>query len=102
MMPVLPGLDLIPPMLAAAGAMPTGPGLAYEFKYDGVRAVTYVSDGEVRALSRNGNDVTGSYPELGELAVILDGRRAILDGEVVALQPGNRPSFARLQARMHV
>src|SRR4051794_11391922 len=101
-MPVLPGLDLIPPMLAAAAALPAGEGWAYEFKYDGVRLVAYVSDGQVRALSRNGNDVTGSYPELTELAAILDGHRAILDGEVVALEPGDRPSFARLQQRMHV
>ncbi len=69
---------------------------------DGVRAVTYVSDGQVRALSRNGNDVTRSYPEVGELAGLLDGRRAILDGELVALEPGERPSFSRLQQRMHI
>ncbi|MFI5895689.1 non-homologous end-joining DNA ligase [Actinoplanes sp. NPDC051513] len=69
---------------------------------DGVRATTYVSDGEVRALSRNGNDITGSYPELLDLSDVLGGRRAILDGEVVALLPGDRPDFARLQQRMHV
>jgi bifunctional non-homologous end joining protein LigD len=87
-MPVLPGLELVPPMLAAAGAMPADPGWAFEFKYDGVRAVTYVSDGQVRALSRNTNDITGSYPKLDELAELVDGRRVILDGELVALEPG--------------
>jgi hypothetical protein len=35
MMPVLPGLDLIPPMLAAAGPLLASSGYAYEFKYDG-------------------------------------------------------------------
>jgi hypothetical protein len=29
---------------------------------DGVRLMAYAGDGEVRALNRNGNDVTGSYP----------------------------------------
>lgn len=53
-------------------------------------------------MSRNGNDVTGSYPELVELGMILVSRRVILDGEVVTLEPGDRPSFARLQQRMHV
>src|SRR5690349_5549094 len=101
-MPVLPGLELIPPMLAAVGPMPAADGWAYEFKYDGVRAVTYVSDGQVRALSRNGNDVTGSYPELTGVADVIDGQRLIFDGEIVALEPGDRPSFARLQQRMHV
>jgi bifunctional non-homologous end joining protein LigD len=51
-------------MLAAAGVLPVGPGWAYEFKYDGVRAVTYVAGGAVQIYSRNGNDVTHTYPEL--------------------------------------
>jgi bifunctional non-homologous end joining protein LigD len=85
-------------MLAAAGSLPAGPGWAYEFKYDGVRAITYAGSGGVRVLSRNGNDITATYPELGELA----GRDAVLDGEVVALGPGDRPSFHLLQNRMHV
>jgi bifunctional non-homologous end joining protein LigD len=37
-----------------------------------------------------------------ELAALLDGREAVLDGEIVALESGDRPSFSRLQARMHV
>jgi bifunctional non-homologous end joining protein LigD len=94
--------ELIPPMLAALGPLPVGRGWAFEFKYDGVRAVTYVDRGAVRVLSRNNNDVTGSYPELAVLGELLPGRRAILDGEVVALEPGDRPSFSRHAARMHV
>ena len=90
----------IPPMLAAAGHMPRGLGWAFEFKYDGVRAITTVHDGQVRTLSRNGNDVIASYPELAELATLLEHRSAVLDGEIVALHPGDRPSFARLQQRI--
>jgi bifunctional non-homologous end joining protein LigD len=89
-------------MLAALGPLPVGRGWAFEFKYDGVRAVTYVDPGAVRLLSRNNNDVTGSYPELAVLGELLSGRRAILDGEVVALERVDRPSFSRLAARMHV
>lgn len=92
---------LVPPMLAGAGALPTEPGWAYEFKWDGVRAVAYV-DGGLRLLSRNDRDVTRAYPELGELADLLAGRRAVLDGEIVALDGGGRPSFSALQRRMHV
>ncbi|GAA4515923.1 hypothetical protein GCM10023191_086150 [Actinoallomurus oryzae] len=72
----------------------------YEFKWDGVRAVTYVWDGRTRALSRNDRDITGSYPELAELSK-LAGRLAVLDGEIVALRDG-RPDFGLLQSRMHV
>ncbi|MBG0569165.1 non-homologous end-joining DNA ligase [Actinoplanes sp. NEAU-A11] len=89
-------------MLAAPGALPAGEGWAFEFKFDGVRAITYVEGGSVRALSRNGNDVTTTYPELGTLGGLLAGHTAVLDGEVVALQAGDRPSFARLAARIHV
>ncbi|GAB2585646.1 hypothetical protein Aab01nite_52620 [Paractinoplanes abujensis] len=88
-------------MLAAAGPMPAGPGWAFEFKFDGVRAVTTVCGGRVEARSRNLNDITGSYPELEELPGLLAGRDAVLDGEIVALE-GDRPSFALLQQRMHV
>jgi bifunctional non-homologous end joining protein LigD len=31
---------LISPMLATLGTVPTGPGWAYEFKWDGVRAIS--------------------------------------------------------------
>src|SRR3954447_21500794 len=94
--------DTIPPMLAGAGPLPSGDGWAFEFKYDGVRAVTYVEGGRIRVLSRNGNDVTATYPELGALGDLLGDRAAILDGEIVALDTGDRPSFAKLAARMHV
>ena len=72
----------------------------WEFKWDGVRAIAYVSGGEVRLVSRNDKQMTASYPEL---AVLADRVRApvILDGEIVALR-GGRPDFALLQSRMHV
>jgi bifunctional non-homologous end joining protein LigD len=98
--PEAPGT--IPPMLATPGPLPTGPGWAYEFKWDGVRAIAYCDAAGLRVLSRNDRDVTGTYPELAEVAGLLDGRSAVLDGEIVALDPAGRPSFAQLQRRMHV
>ena len=92
---------LVPPMLASSGALPTGPGWGYEFKWDGVRAIAYIAGG-LRLLSRNDRDVTRAYPELDELAQLLAGRRAVLDGEIVALDADGRPSFSALQRRMHV
>jgi bifunctional non-homologous end joining protein LigD len=94
--------EVILPMLAGAGQLPTGPGWAFEFKYDGVRAITYSSGSQVRVLSRNSNDVTTTYPELAAVAGLLGGHSAILDGEIVALEGGDRPSFARLAERIHV
>jgi bifunctional non-homologous end joining protein LigD len=94
-------LDPIPPMLATLGTLPTGGGWAYEYKWDGVRAVIYVTASGVRVLSRNERDVTTAYPDVvGDLT----GRRTemVLDGEIVAPDAKGRPSFARLQRRMNV
>jgi bifunctional non-homologous end joining protein LigD len=88
------------PMLATAGTLPPDDGRwAYEVKWDGVRALVAVEDGQVRLTSRAGNDVTGGYPELARVAV--EGP-ALLDGEVVAFDSAGRPDFGRLQSRMHV
>jgi bifunctional non-homologous end joining protein LigD len=87
-------------MLATAVTqLPTEPGWAYEFKWDGVRALIDVSDRGVIIRSRVGNDVTAAYPELVNLARDVDD--ALLDGEIVAFQDG-APSFELLQSRMHV
>ena len=58
--------------------------------------------GRLRFESRNRNDITASYPELRALNRALSSHRAILDGEIVAFDEDGRPSFGRLQSRMHV
>jgi len=94
------------PMLATPGPPPAGPGWSVEFKWDGIRAIVEVTaDGQVRMWSRNGNDVTASYPEFatGPTAEALGERGLVLlDGEIVALDERGRPSFSRLTQRMHV
>jgi bifunctional non-homologous end joining protein LigD len=89
-------------MLATAGAPPSGPGWAFEFKWDGVRAIAAVAGSQLRLFSRNGNDITGGYPELTVLGALVGGRPALLDGEIVALSQAGRPEFGLLQQRMHV
>ena len=74
---------------------------AYEFKWDGIRAVSYVDAGDVRLLSRTDRDISAGYPELAPLADALP-HRVVLDGEIVALDATGRPSFEALQSRMHV
>ncbi len=95
--------ELIRPMLCRPGDLPErDAGLAYEMKWDGVRAVAYVDGGRVRYVSRNDLDVTVSYPELRGLGDALASHPAVVDGEIVALDDGGRPSFRLLQQRMHV
>jgi bifunctional non-homologous end joining protein LigD len=93
----------IKPMLARTGTLPRDDAKwAYEIKWDGVRAIGYVEGGRLRLESRNGRDITPRYPELRELGRALAGREAVLDGEVVAFDGEGRPSFQRLQSRMHL
>lgn len=76
---------------------------ALEMKWDGVRAIVEVEGGKVRLVSRNGNDVTALYPELGDVAATVTGAdSAVLDGEIVALDERGRPSFSRLQQRFNL
>jgi bifunctional non-homologous end joining protein LigD len=90
------------PMLATLGELPRDDdGWAYEIKWDGVRALAYVEPGRLRLVSRNGNDVTAQYPEIGRMGRQLGAREALLDGEIVAFDQG-RPSFERLQQRIHL
>ncbi len=91
------------PMLATAGQLPNGSeDWAFEIKWDGVRAILFVEGGRVHAQSRNDLDVTASFPELADLGEFLGMTTCVLDGEIVALGEDGRPSFARLQQRMHV
>jgi bifunctional non-homologous end joining protein LigD len=87
-------------MLATAiTQLPSGPGWAFEFKWDGVRALLDVTEHGTRLYGRNGNDITDGYPEL--VALGTDVGDGLFDGEIVALSNG-RPSFEALQRRMHV
>ena len=95
--------DTIEPMLARSGPLPRDEArFGFEIKWDGVRAVAYSEPGTWRLLARSGRDITPRYPELRALGRALGAHRAVLDGEVVALAEDGRPSFERLQRRMHV
>ncbi|WP_194422013.1 ATP-dependent DNA ligase [Microbacterium abyssi] len=94
------------PMLAESGT----PGLARalrdpwsEIKWDGIRAIGTWQDGRLRLHARSGTDITDRYPELtADGAPHFAAGDAIVDGEIVALDASGRPSFGRLQRRMHL
>ena len=86
-------------MLATAGTLPVGPGWSYEFKWDGVRVLSLFDDGPPRLYARSGAVVTIAYPEVAALSLPTG---SLLDGEMVVLDAGGRPSFTALAERMHV
>jgi bifunctional non-homologous end joining protein LigD len=91
------------PMLARSGPLPPREKqFGFEVKWDGIRTVLYSDHGHVELRGRNGSDFTPRYPEVRELARSLGSHRIVLDGEVVALDEDGRPSFERLQSRMHL
>ncbi|CEA07161.1 Putative DNA ligase-like protein/MT0965 [Arthrobacter saudimassiliensis] len=99
------GMPAVAPMLATLGTradIGDGEEWGYEMKWDGVRAIADVTPDGVRLISRNGNDMTAAYPELQQLGERLNGERAVLDGEIVALNAAGRPDFGLLQPRMHL
>jgi len=94
--------EQLEPMLARTGTLPPDDGRwAFEIKWDGVRAIAFVQGGRLVLRARSGRDVTARYPELRPLAAALAGREVVLDGEIVAFE-GQRPSFQKLQGRMHL
>lgn len=75
------------------------PDWLFEIKWDGYRAVTFIEEGASRLVSRNQNDLTAQFPELSDLPKLVKAQRAVLDGEIVALDEQGRPSFSLMQQR---
>ena len=90
------------PMLATpTPTVPTGPGWAWEMKWDGVRALATVDGGRVRLVNRSGGDISHRYPELRALGLALGSTEVVCDGELVVFD-GPRPDFQLMQRRIHV
>lgn len=94
--------ESLAPMLATpATHLPRAGGWAFEFKWDGMRALAAIDAGVLRLISRTGRDLTAQFPELHGIPETLGGEVVTLDGELVVLSD-DRPSFAELQPRMHL
>ncbi|TDE30151.1 DNA polymerase LigD [Nonomuraea mesophila] len=91
----------VEPMLAVPGELPSDRDMyGLEVKWDGIRALVHI-EGGVRVTGRHGVEYTRRYPEIPGFISEFGVKNAIIDGEVVALDPKGRPSFVRLQHRMH-
>jgi bifunctional non-homologous end joining protein LigD len=89
------------PMLATRGttADVSDGEWAFEMKWDGIRCLVRIEGGEVRLGSRNGIDLTVTFPDIAAALAEAFPGDAVLDGEIVALHKG-RPDFGRLQNRL--
>jgi bifunctional non-homologous end joining protein LigD len=95
--------EKVRPMLATPGGLPTSDvGWAYETKWDGVRAITFIEGGRIRMRSRNDKELAPSFPEFREIGLAMGARPCVLDGEIVVIGEGGTPDFGRLQHRLHL
>ncbi|MDD1668528.1 MAG: non-homologous end-joining DNA ligase [Methanomicrobiales archaeon] len=82
------------PMLARTADAPfSSPDWLFEVKWDGIRAIAFAGE-SLSLLSRNGKEMAGQFPELGEIRDLAPG--CVLDGEIVLLRDGRNDMQALL------
>ena len=87
------------PMLAKAVAR-IPPGMHYEAKWDGFRALAFRDGDEIEITSRSTKSLTRYFPELVEGLRAQLPARCVLDGEIVVAR-GSRLDFDSLLERIH-
>jgi bifunctional non-homologous end joining protein LigD len=93
----------VSPMLATLATQPpSGEAWIYEVKWDGVRALCFIDEGQLCIHSRTGKRCEQQYPELGVLPRQIRASQAILDGEIAVLDEKGRSSFNMIQPRISV
>jgi bifunctional non-homologous end joining protein LigD len=104
----LPNLpDGLRPMLARPIPEPfDSPDHLFEPSWGGLRALAFIGPadviggGDVRIVDGEGRDVGSALPELAGMAVRLDARSAVLDGELVAVDTAGRADPDELARRI--
>ena len=89
----------IKPMLAQQAKPFSAPGWWFEIKYDGYRLLAEKNDQKVVLYSRNGHDLTHSFPEIAQSIGRLPYENFIMDGEAIVHDDHGLPSFSLLQKR---
>ena len=93
--------ERIEPMLARpAEQPPDSPDYFFELKWDGIRALISLDEGQARIHGRNGTDLTAQFPELLVPAEAFRATSALFDGEIVCLEADGKPSFHNVIHRM--
>ncbi|MCI0745577.1 MAG: non-homologous end-joining DNA ligase [Verrucomicrobia subdivision 3 bacterium] len=91
----------IEPMLArAADKSPDSPDYLFEVKWDGIRAMIALDEGQITIRGRNGLDMTKQFPELLIPEKAFRATSALFDGEIVCLDVAGKPAFSNVIHRM--
>ena len=89
--------DLTPQLATLVDAPPPGDDWTYEIKYDGYRILARIDGGDVRLVTRNGNDWTSKLTRLAAAIKSMRLPPSWLDGEIVVLDATGIPNFGLLQ-----
>lgn len=93
--------DPIEPMLARPAPAPPDSGdYSYELKWDGLRALIALDEGQIRIHGRNRLDLTRQFPELLIPDEAFRATSALFDGEIVCLDGQGKPDFSAVIHRM--
>jgi len=93
--------DRIEPMLARpVPKPPASQDYIYEVKWDGIRALISLDEGELKIQSRGGTDITKQFPELLVPEEAFRATSGLFDGENVCLETDGRPNFRNVIHRM--
>lgn len=65
----------------------------HEIKWDGIRGLVYLQNGQLNIYTKKGNERTAFYPELSVIYDEFKSDNIILDGEIVILDKNGIPSF---------
>jgi bifunctional non-homologous end joining protein LigD len=88
---------LLPQLATVTSQAPDGPEWLHEIKYDGYRLLARIEDSKVRLITRGGLDWTAKFPALAGRLGQLPLESALIDGELVHLEPKGTTSFSSLQ-----
>jgi DNA ligase-1 len=69
-----------------------------EWKWDGIRVQVAARGGDVRMFSRQGDDISGAFPEIRSAFL---GHDCVVDGELLVMRDGEIAPFNDLQQRLN-
>lgn len=92
--------EVMPMLSETSEKPPLSKDYTFELKWDGIRALISLEDGQIKIRTRNQNDVTAQFPELliGEKA--FRATNGLFDAEIVSLDPGGKPIFKKVINRL--
>jgi bifunctional non-homologous end joining protein LigD len=79
--------------------IPNDEEYVFEVKWDGIRAMITLDEGEIKVRSRNQHDITAQFPEL-IVPAAFRAVNGVFDAEIICMDEQGRPSFKKVINRL--